>query len=255
MCKGAGNIFIARNIMAKKKVKYRQEPCPECKGESFMTSNDGKKALETLQRTNAIRRNGHFVYTPKEGKYEHGPDYIDKDRLLLWPLVTEEFCIQFSRAFNNSSHVEAIIGPGVNGGKLAILTALRFYNCINGRNMPSMQYEKINGTNTWKIRDAFKETIRGKNVLIVDDILNSGGTVKEGVKLVAEHGGRVAGIGVMVNRGTATAESLQVPKLFSVVTMPLPMYPWELCPLCRQGTPINQDIGHGKEFLAYKESL
>lgn len=89
----------------------------------------------------------------------------------------------------------------------------------------------------------------GKNVLIVEDIINTGGTVKNIVDLVRSLDGRVFGISAICNRGDATKKSLGVPELISLVNIKLISWPEKECPLCQKGIPVNVEFGKGRYFL------
>ena len=62
--------------------------------------------------------------------------------------------------------------------------------------------------------------------------------------------GKVVGVGVLSNRGGVTAEQLGVPRLHELTTIPMEFWALEECPLCKDGTPVNTQIGKGAEFLA-----
>lgn len=100
------------------------------------------------------------------------------------------------------------------------------------------------------IKRGYDKHIRGKRVLVVEDILTTGGSVRSTVEAVRIIGGTVLGVAALCNRGTSTAESLDVPKLNQLVTMDLETWDGADCPLCRMNIPINTDVGHGKTFLA-----
>jgi len=79
-------------------------------------------------------------------------------------------------------------------------------------------------------------------VLIVEDILTTGETVRQLIRLVESMGGQVVGIGAIWRRSSGM--KFKYP-LFTVVTRDVPTFAPEECPLCRQGIPINRTIGWG----------
>ncbi|RPI01911.1 MAG: hypothetical protein EHM71_15845, partial [Zetaproteobacteria bacterium] len=82
----------------------------------------------------------------------------------------------------------------------------------------------------------------GGRVLIVEDILTTGETVMQLIRLVESMGGQVVGIGAIWRRSSGV--KFKYP-LFTVVTQDVPTFAPEECPLCRQGVPINRTIGLG----------
>ncbi|MDD2807558.1 MAG: phosphoribosyltransferase family protein [Patescibacteria group bacterium] len=94
----------------------------------------------------------------------------------------------------------------------------------------------------------FPEIVKDAKVLVVEDVLASGGSVMETNAAVRAVGGIVVGTAVICNRGGVTADQLGVPILYSMFDIPMEMSPEEECPMCRAGKPINMQVGHGKLF-------
>jgi orotate phosphoribosyltransferase len=76
----------------------------------------------------------------------------------------------------------------------------------------------------------------GERILIVDDVLTTGGSVFEVIEAVKNIGGILIGIGVLVDRSQQQID-FGVP-LFSCVKSPTTAYKPEECPLCREGIPL-----------------
>jgi orotate phosphoribosyltransferase len=87
-------------------------------------------------------------------------------------------------------------------------------------------------------------------VLLVEDIITTGGSIKAVSDAVREAKGTVAGLAAICNRGGVRAEDIGAPILFSMAELPLTSWPESECPLCRQGVPINVEVGKGREFLS-----
>ena len=101
------------------------------------------------------------------------------------------------------------------------------------------------------IKRGYEKLIPGKNVLIVEDILTTGGSVKKVIEAVQAIGGYVVGVGAICNRGGVTAEDIGLlGKLYSLTSVDLESWWPGECPLCAGGTPVNTSIGKGKQFLA-----
>ena len=103
----------------------------------------------------------------------------------------------------------------------------------------------------------FQRFIRaGTKVLIVEDLVSSGTTVRLLSQLVEDLGGQVIGIGALWRR-TKKAE-IGGKEIFSLVSRDFPTYPAETCPLCKKGVPLNQEYvkrrEHRKPSSAHEKS-
>ncbi len=75
---------------------------------------------------------------------------------------------------------------------------------------------------------------------LFERILSTGGSAEKVVRLVESLGGRVAKILGLVNRG-----GVQMPNLDTVASLRVQTWSPGECPLCKEGIPINTDVGHG----------
>lgn len=198
--------------------------------------------LEVLEGQRVIHRNGHYVGI--SGK--HLPDYIDKGPITATPAILSLFCREIAAHFG-SSQVETVIGPGSLGAMFASWTA---YHLLTPTTHNCFADKTVRGR--FKLRQSFIGLIQGRRVLIVDDNLTTGFTVKLIIELVKKYGGIVVGVGIMCKRGEVTAESLDVPDLFYATSVPAVDWPEAECPLCKDDVPVNTDLGQGKKFLARK---
>ena len=75
----------------------------------------------------------------------------------------------------------------------------------------------------------------GTRVLIVEDIVTTGGSVQEVVNVVNQSGGEIVGVGLLVNRSGGKAE-FGVPheKVQALLNLEVPTYKPEECPLCKR---------------------
>lgn len=93
-------------------------------------------------------------------------------------------------------------------------------------------------------RRAFKRGFAispGERVLVVDDVLTTGKSIREVLALVAGQGGVVAGIGVLVDRSEQEPD-LGAP-LFSCLRQTTATYSPSDCPLCAAGIPLDEPGG------------
>jgi orotate phosphoribosyltransferase len=176
--------------------------------------------MEIFKRVGAIKE-GHFLLTSGL----HSPVYWEKFRLLQYPVYTEKLCRLIAQHFKNQ-RVEVVAGPTTGGIILAFETALLL-------GVRSIFAEKEGATRVFR-RDFELKT--GEHVLIVDDVLTTGGSIRGTIDAVNKHGGVVIGIGVLVDR-SAEEIDFNVP-LFSCLRVPTIVYSAEACPLCAAGLPL-----------------
>ncbi len=106
------------------------------------------------------------------------------------------------------------------------------------------------------IKRGYDKLITGKNVLVVEDVLTTGGSVRKVIEATRAIGGNVIGVGALWNRGGITSQNVaNVPKLISLVNRKLDEWDEKDCPLCKQGVPININVGKGREFLLRKSGM
>lgn len=211
-----------------------------------------KEVLKIFEEMGVIITGSHIVYT--SGK--HGSAYINKDAIYPSTKRTQALCEEIDRYFvgPDKEVVEMVVGPAVGGVILAqwVAFALNQYN-------PYTKYPEVlavyaeDGPNDTKIfKRGYDKLIPGKKVLVVEDVLTTGGSVKKLIDLVKTLGGEVIGVGVFCNRGGIKAEDVGAPEIFALTNVPLEAFDEEECPLCKAGVSINTEVGKGREYLAKK---
>jgi orotate phosphoribosyltransferase len=198
--------------------------------------------VNTLAHCRAIITGSHFVYA--SGK--HGSAYVNKDA--VYPHVDEisSICLYMIENFSKDG-VEVVIGPAQGGIILAQWTAFHF-NFSRDKPVLAVFADK-SGDKDYVIKRGYDKLIAGKKVLVVEDIITTGGSAKAVVALVKAAGGSVVGVSAICNRGAVTAEQLGVDKFCPLIELQLEDYPASECPLCQKGIPVRTDLGKGKEFL------
>jgi len=184
-----------------------------------MTENDVK---QLLLDTGAILE-GHFLLTSGL----HSPMYVEKFQVLQYPEHTAGMCAALAEKFA-ADQVELVIGPMTGG----ILLAHEV-----GKNLKTRAIftERENGKMT--LRRGF--TIKpGERVLIVEDIVTTGGSVKEVLEVVRKHGGIAVGVGLLVDRSGGTVD-FGIPAK-SLLQLQVQTYLPDDCPLCRAQMPMTK---------------
>jgi len=177
--------------------------------------------VERIFKDAGAMLNGHFLLNSGF----HSPVYWEKFRVLQYPHYTERLCRLIVDHFKESK-VQVVAGPTTGGIILAFEVARQL-------GVRSIFAEKKGAERTFR-RDF---TInRGEHVLIVDDVLTTGGSVIEVIKAVSKLGGIITGVGVLVDRSEKKME-FGVP-FFSCLQAAAPTYNPNDCPLCAAGMPL-----------------
>jgi orotate phosphoribosyltransferase len=100
------------------------------------------------------------------------------------------------------------------------------------------------------IRRGYDKLVDGRNVLVVDDVINTGFSIRGIIDAARGDGGTVDVAASVCNRGELTPAQVHVEKLVNLTDITLDSWPREDCPLCRDGVPINTRYAHGADFVA-----
>lgn len=205
--------------------------------------------LALLADVGALITNDHLVYT--SGR--HGNTYVNKDALYPHTTATSAVCAQIAEQFADAA-VDVVAGPTVGGVIMAQWTA-HHLSRISGREVLAVYAEEVQeeGGARRSFRRGYDALVAQKRVLVVEDILTTGGSARKVVEAVVAAHGEVVGVGVLCNRGGISASDLGAPALFAMAEVPLESWPAETCPLCAAGVPVNTRVGKGAAFLAAKE--
>ncbi len=205
-----------------------------------------QEVLEVLGKVGAVITGSHIVYTSGL----HGSAYVNKDAIYPHTAQTSRLCRAIAERFADEP-VEVVIAPAIGGVILSQWTAHHLSE-MNGHEVFGVYAEKAESTDTFVIKRGYDKLIAGKNVLVVEDILTTGGSAKKVIEVTRAIGGNIVGLGVLCNRGKITPEDCGVPKLTALVSVALDAWDEADCPLCIQNMPINTDVGKGRAFLARK---
>lgn len=165
---------------------------------------------------------GHFLLASGL----HSPVYWEKARVLQFPEYTQALCRMIADHFRDSG-VQVVAGPTTPGIILAYETARQL-----GIRGIFAEKDEAGGR---VFRRGF-EIAPGEKVLVVDDIMTTGGSVRDVIAAVKELGGQVVGVGVLVLR-SAREPDLGVPFFACHHTDVVAYWP-EACPLCAAGVPL-----------------
>jgi len=239
-----------------------------------------KEVLEVFGRVGAVIADSHIVYT----SWRHGTGYVNKDAVYPHTQETSELGKAIAEHFLRRG-IEVVIAPAVGGVILSQWVAFhlnRFNATHEIKEVLAVYAERdeqsvikadkdttVNITVTLRkgdelvikkpkfvIKRGYDKFVAGKNVLVVEDVLTTGGSAKKVAEATRAIGGNIVGLGVLCNRGGITPQDVaDPPELFALVNMNLDSWDEEECARvgpCSKGVPINTEVGKGREYLARK---
>jgi len=203
------------------------------------------ETMRILEEAGAIITGSHIVYTSGL----HGSAYVNKDAIYPYPKLISRLCMAISWHFM-VDEIDVVIAPAIGGVILSQWVAHHLEE-VTDRNVLALYAEKVDYGNGFDLRRGYDKHVNGRRILVVEDILTTGGSARKVVEVARGLGGEVVGVGALCNRGRVTAEKVgDVPKLESLVNLTLDSWTAENCPLCKSGKPINTKVGKGRKFLA-----
>jgi len=174
---------------------------------------------EILKEAGALL-SGHFILT--SGR--HAAQYMQCARVLQWPMYTEEIAgMLVDDNELDMERIDAVVAPAVG----AIVFG---YELARELNVPSLFTERVDGKMT--LRRGFEVPV-GARVLVAEDVVTTGGSVREVIDVVRAAGAEVAGVALMVDRSGGTVD-FGVPK-YAAYTTSIESYDADNCPLCADG--------------------
>ena len=199
--------------------------------------------LKVLNKFGAVLK-GHFIGTQEL----HLDTYINKDAIYPHTEETSYLCRAIAAEwYYNDDYVEVVIAPEKGGIILSQWVTHHLNQGYIGRpEVLGVYAEKSEDRNTFIIKRGYDKIVTGRNVLVVEDVLNTGDSAKKVIEAVRAVSGNIVGLGVIWNRGGLTAQDIDVPKLTALVNIKLDAWNRATCPLCAQGVPINTDVGKGR---------
>ncbi|HEX7456059.1 MAG TPA: phosphoribosyltransferase family protein, partial [Candidatus Nanoarchaeia archaeon] len=146
------------------------------------------------------------------------------------------FCVEF----------DTIAGPTHVGDKIAYDLGLALL-LNKGRNVGRFyaQESAEEGTRSFPRQTG---SVAGMRVLVVDDVLTTGGTIDETIEAVRKDGGTPVAVAVVCNRSEFRGEFKGFP-LLELMYVPFEAWKPEQCQACVERVPVYTEVGHGKDFL------
>jgi orotate phosphoribosyltransferase len=189
-----------------------------------------------------IIKEGHFILT--SGK--HSNRYVNKDKILLYPDLYSSIINGLAsqvEANIGSENIDVITGPAVAGISFASPLSLRLNKSLvypeKGKRYHYLEKDIFDTIeDAMLFRDVFKSYLKDKKVLIVEDIVTTGISIKQTIQSIIEAGGEVVGILCIWNRNPKVVSISFENKnysLYSLISEEIQSWDKENCPLCKYG--------------------
>ena len=190
-----------------------------------------KKSLDILKKTNALLE-GHFVLSSGL----HSAKYIQCAKLLSFPHLADKICISLAKKIKkNFKSIDIILAPAMGG----IIIGYEIGKILKKE---TIFCERVNGK--FELRRGFKIK-EGSNVLIMEDVITTGKSSMECVKLIVKSKAKLVGFASIINR--SSKKDLKITKkIISHMKINVPVFKKKDLPLYLQETPVTKP---GSRFL------
>jgi len=166
---------------------------------------------------------GHFKLTSGM----HSDTYFEKFQVLQYPNYVEQLCTELAERFKNDN-IDVVLGPTTGGVLLA-------YEI--GKQLGTRGIFAEKGESGRVLKRGFKIEPE-QRVLVVDDILTTGGSVWDTIAVVEENGAVLAGVGILVDRAGGKIDFGA--KTEALLSLDVVKYDPADCPLCKSGVSLTE---------------
>ena len=177
--------------------------------------------MERIFKQTGLMLEGHSLLT--SGR--HSNRYMQCAKLFQYPEYSEMICKDLADRFAGQK-IDMVVGPAVGGIIMSYEMARQF-------KVPNIFAERENGAMTLRRGFSIPE---GAKVLVVEDVVTTGGSVREVMDIVAEAKAEVVGVCVVVDRSGGKID-FGVPFEAAYETE-IQSYEPSQCPLCEQGLEL-----------------
>jgi len=185
--------------------------------------------LEHFRKTDALLE-GHFVLSSGL----HSSSYLQCARALELASDAEDFGKMLADRFRGTE-ITTVASPAIGG----LIIGYAVAQSLGGR---FIWTERRDGMMT--LRRGFKLE-PGEKILVVEDVITTGGSTRECVASLKQNGGEVVAAASIIDRSNGTA-NVGVPRV-SLVKIDVPTYKLEDCPMCERGEETSKPGSRGKE--------
>lgn len=173
--------------------------------------------LEHFKQTNALL-DGHFLLSSGL----HSPSYLQCALALRQPADAIRFGTAIAERYRHAG-IETVASPAIGGLVIGFAVA-----------------QALNVRFIWTERQSGVMTLRrgfslepGEKILVVEDVITTGGSTRECIKALEDNGGKVVAAASIIDRSNGAAD-VGVPRI-ALVNMEVPSYQSDECPMCAEG--------------------
>ncbi len=206
---------------------------------------------ELLLKHMVHRQNDHFVLR----EFQHASDYVNKALASPNSTLLSEICYRMIDPYRTDKRVNAVVTPAVAGIPFMTMgTHLlnMFQERRDDETILGLYADKVG--NDFMLDRGYADLIKGRGFIALEDVVTSGESLKKVIAAAVKAGGILLGATSMWDRRANTAEMLGVPAYYPAISRVLPEYSEADCPMCKEGKPVNLELGRGRAFVAWKEA-
>jgi orotate phosphoribosyltransferase len=181
-----------------------------------------EEVIERFKRTGALLE-GHFILSSGL----HSTQYLQCALVLQHPTEAEAFARSIAARFDGEL-IETVAAPAIGG----IVIGYEVACALGARSI-------------WTEREAGQMTLRrgftvraGESVLVVEDVITTGGSTRETIDALREAGARVVAAASIIDRSAGRAD-VGVPRV-ALATLDVPSFAPDVCPACLRGEPATK---------------
>jgi orotate phosphoribosyltransferase len=175
-----------------------------------------------LFRSKQAYLEGHFLLSSGL----HSPNYMQCARILQFPRIAEDLGTRLKDVLaSDVPQVDIVLSPALGGVIIG-------HEVARAWDVPFLFCEREEGH--MKLRRF--EMQPGQRVVVIEDVVTTGGSTRETIAVAEEKGAQVVGIGSIVDR---SVKPPQFPSVFhSLLKLPLEQYQADNCPFCAKNIPL-----------------
>jgi orotate phosphoribosyltransferase len=179
-----------------------------------------EKEILDIFRDHGALLEGHFILSSGL----HSDRYIQCALVLQHPRIAEQLCSELAAKLRHLG-ASVVAAPALGG-------VIVSHEVARALGLRALFTERQEGTMT--LRRGFS-LAPGEPALVVEDVITTGGSTRETMAAVEQAGGKVVGVGALIDRSGGKAD-MGVPKT-ALVTLSVQNYDPADCPLCQSGVP------------------
>jgi len=195
-----------------------------------------EKALGELQKHHVLMRDGHFDF----GNGYHGRVYLNPHQLFCQPSIIWRFAQDLIDLLPAEllGQTDVVAGPAT-GGALLAHTVAGLLDSRRALSRPPTLFAPFrpDGSGSHGLTPCYAQQIKGRRVLLVDDVRNTGQTLVRCAEVVRGAGGSVVATAQIYDRMEAVFDA-GVPNVALAEYKAPENHEASSCPLCRAGVPI-----------------